>query len=102
MNQWYRQLVKPSWAPPARIFGPVWTALYLGIIVTFGAAAYMFVKSEIPWPVMLPFILNILFNFAFTPLQFKLRNNHLALVDILLVLITLIWALTTKIGRAHV
>lgn len=95
MNQWYRQLVKPSWSPPARIFGPVWAALYLGIIVTFGAAAYMFAKSEISWSVILPFFLNIVFNFAFTPLQFKLRNNQLALLDILLVLITLIWALTT-------
>jgi translocator protein len=25
----YQQLSQPSWAPPATIFGPVWTALYL-------------------------------------------------------------------------
>jgi translocator protein len=93
MNQWYKQLSKPSWAPPARIFGPVWLVLYIGIVVTFGAAAYMFAISQIPWLVLLPFILNIVFNFAFTPLQFKLRNNNLALLDIFLVLLTLIWAM---------
>ena len=36
---------------------------------------------------------NLVFNFAFTPLQFGLKNNFLASVDILLVSGTLIWAL---------
>ncbi len=48
-------------------------------------------KKEIPFIVVLPFILNLVFNFAFTPLQFGLKNNLLAATDILLVLGTLIW-----------
>lgn len=43
--------------------------------------------------IALPFILNLAFNFAFTPLQFGLKNNFYALIDIVLTLITLIWAL---------
>ena len=39
------------------------------------------------------FILNLLFNAAYTPIQFGLKNNLLASVDILLVLGTLLWAL---------
>jgi len=33
------------------------------------------------------------FHFSFTPIQFGLKNNYLAALDILLVLITLIWAM---------
>ena len=92
MNQWYKQLIKPAWAPPAKVFGPVWLVLYVGIGITFGAATYMFVKAQIPWLVLLPFLLNLVFNIAFTPLQFKLRNNKLALLAIVLVFVSVIWA----------
>jgi len=43
--------------------------------------------------VALPFVLNLIFNFSFTYLQFGLKNNYLAAVDIVLVLATLIWAI---------
>lgn len=90
---WYQTLIKPSWAPPSWLFGPVWTALYAIIIITFGYTAFLFFKGKIPFMVFLPFVLNIIFNLAFTPLQFGLQNNFLAAIDILLVLGTLIWAL---------
>jgi tryptophan-rich sensory protein len=50
-------------------------------------------QKEIPFFVALPFILNLVFNFIFTPLQFGLKNNFLAATDILLVFSTLIWAM---------
>jgi benzodiazapine receptor len=93
MNQWYEKLAKPSWAPPSKAFGPVWSVLYIGILFTFGTAVFMFAKSQISWLVFLPFVLNIVFNAAFTPLQFKLRSNFLALLDIFLILLTLVWAM---------
>src|SRR3972149_624408 len=91
---WYATLIKPTWAPPAWGFGPVWTVLYAIIAVSFGAVFYKAFRRQIPWIVALPFALNLIFNFAFTPLQFGLQNNSLAAADILLVLGTLIWALT--------
>lgn len=90
---WYSQLIKPSWSPPAWLFGPVWTFLYILIAISFGKVFWMTWKKEIALMVALPFILNLIFNFAFTPLQFGLQNNLLAAVDILLVLGTLIWAM---------
>jgi len=93
MNTWYEQLIKPEWAPPSWLFGPVWTVLYVIIFITFGRTFILFTNSKISFLVLLPFLLNIVFNLAFTPLQFGLRNNLLAFIDILLILITLIWAM---------
>lgn len=90
---WYQTLIKPSWAPPSWLFGLVWTVLYTIIVVSFGTVFYKAYTGKISWIVALPFVLNLIFNFAFTPLQFGLQNNYLAAVDILLVLGTLIWAL---------
>ena len=90
---WYQTLIKPSWAPPSWLFGPVWTVLYAIIAVTFGTVFYRAFTNKIPWIVALPFALNLLFNFAFTPIQFGLKDNLLASFDILLVVGTLIWAL---------
>ena len=91
----YTELIKPFWSPPSWVFGPVWTVLYAIIAVSFGTVFYKVFTREIPWIVALPFALNLLFNFSFTWIQFGLKNNLLASVDILLVLGTLIWAMVT-------
>jgi tryptophan-rich sensory protein len=90
---WYSQLIKPFWAPPSWLFGPVWSVLYVIIALSFGTVLYKAVTKQIPWVVALPFVLNLVFNAAFTPIQFGLKNNLLASIDILLVVGTLIWAL---------
>jgi translocator protein len=89
----YAQLLKPSWAPPSWLFGPVWTVLYAIIALSFGTVLYKAFTRQIPWMVALPFVLNLFFNFVFTPIQFGLKNNLLASLDILLVVATLVWAL---------
>src|SRR3989338_1707166 len=89
----YQELIKPTWSPPAFVFGPVWTVLYVLIAVSFGKVFWMAWQKEIPLWVTLPFILNLITNLSFTWIQFGLKNNALASVDILLVLATLVWAM---------
>jgi len=89
----YAQYKKPKWAPPAWLFAPVWSVLYLLIAASYGVVFYLYLAHELPLMVALPFALNLIFNFAYTPLQFGLRRYALATADILLVLATLAWAL---------
>lgn len=92
-STWYLDLKKPSWAPPGYLFGPVWSVLYILIFLSFGTVFYQTATGLLPRVVAIPFILNLVFNFSFTYFQFRLKNNLLASADILLVLVTLIWAM---------
>lgn len=90
---WYANLIKPEWAPPAWLFGPVWSVLYTIIAISFGYVFYKVYRGEWPKYIAVPFVLNLVFNGLFSPIQFQLQNNLLASIDIVLVLSTLIWAI---------
>lgn len=90
---WYATLIKPSFAPPSWLFGPVWSVLYILIAVAFIKTLKLSKnkKFKLAKNFLLVFVVNLLANFLFSPLQFGLQNNFLALIDILLVLGTLVW-----------
>jgi tryptophan-rich sensory protein len=92
-TNWYSQLLKPTWAPPSWIFGPVWSVLYIIIFISFGTVFYKVFNKQLPLIIILPFVLNLIFNLSFTYFQFGLKSNILAAIDIALVLVTLVWAL---------
>jgi tryptophan-rich sensory protein len=87
----YTTWIQPSWAPPSWLFGPVWGVLYAIIAVSFGYVFLKVFQGEIPWIVALPFVINLLANAAFTPVQFGLQNLWLAAIVILIVLVTIPW-----------
>ena len=96
---WYQALIKPTWAPPAYLFGPVWMVLYILIAISFGYVFYAVLNKKLPGQIAWPFALNLVFNLAFSPIQFGLQNNFLASIDIVLVLATLIWAIVVIYPR---
>lgn len=95
----YADYIKPDWAPPAWLFGPVWTILYCIIALTFGYMVYKWWQGEIEWKALLPFGLNLFFNLIFTPIQFGLMSMELAALDIVLVLGTLVWIIVSTWKR---
>lgn len=88
-GEWYASLIKPSWNPPNWIFGPVWTLLY----VFMALSAWLvwreggFVARRLP---LLLFLVQLLFNAAWSPLFFGLRKPGLAFIDIVLLWIALL------------
>lgn len=78
---WYPTLHKPAWNPPAWLFGPVWTFLYL----TMAVAAWL-VWRKLGWSggagVLGLFAAQLALNAAWSPLFFGLRNPAAGLVDI--------------------
>jgi translocator protein len=85
---WYAELNKPSWNPPAWVFGPTWTLLY-----TMMAIAAWLVWRDGGWRVQARalglFILQWLLNLLWTPLFFGMHRVGLALVDIILLWLVL-------------
>lgn len=101
-NSWYRELQKPSWAPAEWVFGAVWSVLYPIIIGVNVYIVFLLVRDKISWLIALPFWLNIFFNAIFTPIQFGLKNNLFAFIDIIFVLTTIIWAMVVIWPHAKV
>ncbi len=88
---WYQTLIKPDWAPPASYFGPIWMVLYITIIIALiMVLKNTFTKKGKAWPkfILYTFIVNIIANVIFTPIQFGLQNLFLACADIIVILIT--------------
>ena len=82
-SEWYAALNKPSWNPPAWIFGPVWTTLYAMMAV----AAWL-VWRQGGWnrqrKPLLFFLAQLSLNAFWTPLFFGMQRPDLAFVDIVL------------------
>lgn len=70
----YERLDKPAWAPPARVFGPVWTGLY----ATMGMAAFRLARRS-AGPALGLHLAQLALNAAWPPLFFSARKKRLTL-----------------------
>ena len=78
-DQWYRDLAKPAFNPPDWVFGPVWSVLYAMV----GYAGYrtwrFFGAASLPFGL---WAVQMLLNFAWTPIFFSLHSLPLASIEI--------------------
>lgn len=82
---------KPDRSPEPRVFGAVRSFLYCIIAIVMASVIVKYIKKQIPFSALLPFILNIIANLLFTYIQFKLLNRTGAFIDIVIVLVTIVW-----------
>lgn len=85
----YATLALPAWAPPASLFGPVWTALY-----ALMALAAFLAWRERGWraatPALTLYLLQLGLNTLWSWLFFGWKQGALAFADILLLLVLII------------
>ncbi len=86
----YQTMLKPSWSPPGWLFGPVWTVLYIMIIISYGYVFMQVFQKKLPLVLLIPFVVNIIANVLFTYFRFTKSNLLLWLIDIAIVFITII------------
>ncbi len=86
-GEWYVELAKPAWTPPGRLFGPVWTLLYL----TMAVAAWLVWRQrsglvgrerDAADAALTAYAIQLLLNAAWSWLFFGRHLIGLALVDI--------------------
>lgn len=90
-GDWYASVEKPSWNPPAWLFGPVWTVLYVLIALAgsllWGSRAQPFGRAALgAWGVQL--VLNAAWSWIF----FGRRRMDLALLEMSALLLAIVVA----------
>lgn len=98
-GDFYRELVRPSWAPPGWLFGPVWSVLY----ALMGVAAWLVWRARGfggARNALLLFVVQLAANALWTWLFFAWRQGGLAFAEILL-LLALILATVVSFWRVN-
>lgn len=83
---YYRQLDRPAWSPPAWLFGPVWTVLYLMI----AGSGWLLSQAAGATPALVAWGIQIGLNALWTPLFFGLRRPGLAFGEIALLWLAIV------------
>jgi len=82
----YGELTRPSWAPPASWFGPVWSVLYVLMAVAAWVVWRVPPEDRTRTPLVL-FLLQLAVNALWTWLFFAWRLGGLAFADIVVLLL---------------
>lgn len=83
---WYPRLRKPAWNPPNRVFGPVWTVLYLLMAV----AAWLVWRRQGPGWALALWGLQLALNLLWSGVFFGLRRPGWAAVEVVLFWLSII------------
>lgn len=86
IDTWYPHINKPSFNPPAWVFAPVWTLLY--IMIGLAGALLWVNRKDYPFPFVM-YLIQLLFNFAWSFIFFGAHLIGWAFLDIILLWITL-------------
>lgn len=92
-NFWYQNLIKPPFTPPAAYFPIAWGVLYT---LMMGAFLIILFKpsNKDKYIAINLFFLQFFFNLIWSYLFFEMKSVNLALADIILLLITVLYTIS--------
>ena len=81
--EFYAELVRPSWSPPAWVFGPVWSVLY-GLMALSAWLVWRDRRFAGARVALALFVVQLAANALWSWLFFSLRRGELAFAEVLL------------------
>ena len=84
---WYSEIILPTFNPPSWVFGPVWTTLYIFMSVAIWGA---WNKSS-DKKVLQVYFVHLFFNAMWSVIFFGFHQIFIALIDLGIILIFIIW-----------
>jgi benzodiazapine receptor len=92
VSSWYQTLNKPSFNPPDWIFAPVWSVLFIMIAIA-GSMAWRRAKFYQRRRVLLVFSTQLALNCLWSVLFFGLQWVGTALIEIIFLWASILWAM---------
>ena len=84
---WYSEIILPSFNPPSWVFGPVWTILYIFMSV----AAWSAWNTTSDKKILQIYFVHLFFNSIWSVIFFGFHQIFVALIDLVIILIFIIW-----------
>ncbi len=81
--KYYKEIIKPNFAPPPMFYGIAWSIIYILLAYTIYSVIKDYSMNEIPKSYKKTLLINYLFNQSFTIVFFGLNNNFLGFASCL-------------------
>ena len=84
---WYSQIILPSFNPPSWVFAPVWTILYIMMSISAWRVWNKYFETKL----IIVYFVHLIFNAMWSVIFFGFHQIFLALIDLSIILIFIIY-----------
>ena len=84
---WYSEIILPTFNPPSWVFSPVWTALY----ILMSVAIWIVWRKTSDKKILQLYFVHLFFNAIWSVIFFGFHQIFIALIDLGIILIFIIW-----------
>ncbi len=84
---WYSQIILPSFNPPSWVFAPVWTILYIMMSISAWRVWNKYFETKL----IILYFVHLIFNALWSVIFFGFHQIFLALIDLSIILVFIIY-----------